>query len=300
MRRPTLVFSAIAAAVVFTQLTTGLAWSHPGSGIVIDRRGNVYFVDTGQGVLKIGPGGRLTPHPGPAYHWMTIDASDRFARARLPSFSFGEIVQAGVNPTLILGSDFPVAVGHDGNLYYPLLSAEKRLQIIKLTPTGQSTVLITLPPSTDDSRPLRWVNGMAAGAYNAIYFTESDAIRKVAQNGTVSTVATIRPVECSRIPGIDEEPKPYLRGLDVDAQGAVYVAASGCGSLLKVLPNGRVDTLLRTQSPWSPTGVAVSGAGVYVLEYLHTASENRREWLPRVRKLSPNGKVVTIASIEHR
>jgi sugar lactone lactonase YvrE len=229
---------------------------------------------------------------------MTIDTGDRFARARLPSFSFGEITRAGTNPTLILASDFPVAVGHDGNLYYPLLNDGKRLQILRLTPTGQTSVLATLAPSTDGGRPLRWVNGIAAGADNALYFTENSAIKKVTQSGAVSTVATVRLAECSRIPGTDEG--PYLRGLDVDAHGTVYVAASGCGSLLKITPDGRVTTLLRTQSPWSPTGVAVSGAGVYVLEYLHTASDNRREWLPRVRKLSPDGKIVTIAAIERR
>ena len=43
-----LVASAAATAV-----------AHPGSGIVIDRRGYVYFVDTGSGVWSIDPSGRL-------------------------------------------------------------------------------------------------------------------------------------------------------------------------------------------------------------------------------------------------
>jgi sugar lactone lactonase YvrE len=93
---------------------------------------------------------------------------------------------------------------------------------------------------------------------------------------------------------------PYLRGLDVDAQGTIYVAASGCGRVLKVTPQGQVSTVTQLQSPWSPTGVAVSGSDLYVLEYLHTASDNRREWLPRIRKILPNGKISIVGSILRR
>jgi hypothetical protein len=56
-------------------------------------------------------------------------------------------------------------------------------------------------------------------------------------------------------------------------------------------------TLVQLQSPWSPTAVALLGSDVYLLEYLHTASEDRREWLPRVRKISPDGKPAVIATV---
>jgi len=36
--------------------------------------------------------------------------------------------------------------------------------------------------------------------------------------------------------------------------------------------------------PWSPTGVAVSGETVYVLEYSHATEESDKGWYPRVRK----------------
>jgi sugar lactone lactonase YvrE len=88
----------------------------------------------------------------------------------------------------------------------------------------------------------------------------------------------------------------------VDARGTVYVAASGCGRVLKITPDRQVTTVIQLQSPWSPTGVALSGSDLYVLEFLHTASEieDRREWLPRVRKISADGKTAIIASIDRR
>ena len=36
------------------------ALAHPGTGIIVDKYGNVYFIYTGVGVAKISPGGKLT------------------------------------------------------------------------------------------------------------------------------------------------------------------------------------------------------------------------------------------------
>lgn len=276
--------------------------AHPGSGIVVDRQGNIYFVDTGAGVWMIGRDGKLTRHPGPAYHWMAIDLDDRLRNLPMPSFSLGDatVTRVGADATLLLASDFPIVVGRDGSLYYPWIGSGDRLQVFRLAPSGRTSVLATLPVSTE-SGPLRWLNGIAVGPDSSIYFTDNRAVRKITPQGQVLTVAdSITLSGCVTIPGIGAHLGPFLRGLDVDARGTVYVAASGCGSVLKITPNGQVSTILRTSSPWSPTGVAVYGNNLYVLEYLHTESDNRREWLPRVRKLASDGRVVTVAAIDRR
>src|SRR6185369_17507099 len=103
-------------------LLLALAWllpppasAHPGSGIVVDRLGQVYFVDMVSGVWKCDARGALTHLPGPAFHWVALDAGDRFAAVPLPSGSGWEIARIGVKPTLLLASDFPIAMGPDGN-----------------------------------------------------------------------------------------------------------------------------------------------------------------------------------------
>jgi hypothetical protein len=58
--------------------------------------------------------------------------------------------------------------------------------------------------------------------------------------------------------------------------------------------------LLQLESPWSPTAVALHGGDLYVLEYLHTAIEDRRQWLPRVRRISPDGRTVIIATVSRQ
>jgi hypothetical protein len=40
--------------------------------------------------------------------------------------------------------------------------------------------------------------------------------------------------------------------------------------------------------------VTVANGEVYVLEYLHTDSDDRSEWLPRVRKITSKGKVEVV------
>ena len=113
---PLMKTAGLAILLGFAAMT---AIAHPGSGIVVDRNGNVYFMDTGSGVWKIGADGRLTRHEGPAFHWMAIDDESRFVGANLPSIPSAELRIVGANPTLIVSSDFPIAVGPDGALYYP-------------------------------------------------------------------------------------------------------------------------------------------------------------------------------------
>ncbi len=276
--------------------------AHPGSGIVVDRHGNIYFVDTGAGVWKIDRSGKLSRHQGPAYHWMAIDVDGRLKKLSLPSFAAGgaTVTRVGEDPSLLLSSDFPVVVARDGSLYYPWLLSGDQLKVYRLAPTGKTSVLTTLTVSTE-GEPIRWLNGIAAGPDGSIYYTENSAVRKISPQGQVSTVVSdITLTGCVSIPEVGEHLGVYLRGLDIDAQGTVYVAATGCGSVLKIATDGKVTTILRSSSPWSPTGIAVSGNDLYVLEYFHTAGDNRREWLPRVRKLSSDGSAVTVAEIKQR
>jgi hypothetical protein len=90
---------------------------------------------------------------------------------------------------------------------------------------------------------------------------------------------------------------PFLRGLAVDARGAVYTAATGCRAVLKVTASGQVTAVMRAERPWSPTGIAVHGDEVYALEYQNPHSARREEWLPRVRKLLKSGEVTTLVTL---
>jgi formylglycine-generating enzyme required for sulfatase activity len=294
-------FAAVAALTLGLGAATNTpAFGHPGSGIVVDRQGRVYFTDTGQGVWKIDEQGRLSSHEGSAYHFMAIDPDDWLARTPWPAFRepSTDIQRVGANPTLLLSSDFPLTTGRDGSSYFPELGKDGRLRVFQLTPSGDHRVVADLPAASDGP-PLKWLNGMAAGPDGAIYFSENAAVRRITPQGEVITMASnIVVPDCRSPPGANPRLGPFLRGLDVAADGTVYVAANGCCAVLQITAQGQVTPVLRTTSPWSPTGVAVSGDLVYVLEYLHTASGDRREWTPRVRKLSGDGTATIVAAVE--
>ena len=274
--------------------------AHPGSGIVVDRRGEVYFLDTGSGVWKIDLQGKLTHLPGPRFHWMTLDADDRFSTTHLPTGARGDITRVGRTPTLLVASDFPIAIGANGNLYFPSYTSGPGLQLMELTPGDRTTVLTNL--SAAGSVDVKWLNGLASASDGSLYYTEDNAIRRISARGEVSTVlGNLKLPTCVSIPGTT---RPMLRGLAADSHGTIYVAASGCGSVLKVSARGEVTILHQLQSPWTPTAVALFGGNIYVLEYLQTAAsmepEDRSAWLPRVRKITAAGRTRIIASIDRR
>lgn len=290
LQRAVLAFAAACALSI-------PAFAHPGSGIAVDKNGHVYFLDTGSGLWKIDTQGKLTKLSPTRFHWLALDANNGFANARLPTGASGEIEKVGSNPAALIASDWPIAISQNGNLYFPT-GSPGRLQIKQMSPTGNTSVFATLPALTKGS-PLLHVNGITVGPNGELYYTENNSIRRINANGIVSTVATVPALDGGpSIPGIEADSRPHLRGLEVDEKGVMYVAASGDGRALKITPEGKVTTLVQTQSPWSPTGVALFGNDVYVLEYLHTARDVRTDWVPRVRKIASDGSSKIIATIE--
>ena len=277
------------------------AGAHPGSGIVIDKEGQVFFTDTGRGVWMIDRRGNLTLLPASLFHWMALDEGGYFAASQK---NFGEwferVTAQGSKPALIMSSDFPLTMNRDGNLYYAD-TRPRSARIVRRTPAGQESVL-----AADEA--FKGIAGIAAGPDGSLYITDSvrpdaNAIRKITMDGKVSQFASPELIGSGRDSAMSPPPEAetsYCRGLVVDAQGVLYVAATGSRRVLKITPRGDVSTILQAPSPWSPTGVAVFGGEVYVLEWQDAPpaqTEVRRAWIPRVRKVGRDGQVTTLATI---
>lgn len=261
------------AAVVATLLLAFTASAHPGSAIAVGKDGVVYYVDTGKGVFSMSKDGKVTRREGPAFHWFALDEAGRFRNTPWPSIPGAEFRYAS---PVILSSDYPAAIGTDGKFYFAH-GTGNGVQIVGIDPSGARSVRATLPK-------VPWLNGLASASDASLYYTEDRAIRRVDARGRVTTlVDNVTVKDCARVPGTE---LPDLRGLAVAHDGAVYVAAAGCAAVLRVERNGRYGVVLRSSPPWSPTAVALTATEVYVLEYLHTASDDRREWIPRVRKIA--------------
>ena len=297
MKNPLRICRRILPLIFVVCLLSTYVVAHTGSGIAVDRNGLVYFLDTGSGLWRIDTHGRLTHLSALKNHWLTLDANNGFSGGRLPTDPKSDwlITRVGANPTVLISTDFPMVIGEEGNLYYPS-GGLGELQITRAMPSGETFLLARLPVSAM-GRPLPHINGIAGGSDCSLYYTEDAVIRRITPAGAISIVATVRALSRPpSIPGTNQH--PYLRGLAVDARGVMYVADNGDARVLKITPEGKTTTLVQLQSPWSPTAVALFGTDVYVLEFLHTAGDDRRAWLPRVRKITSDGRSTIIATLE--
>ena len=288
-------------------LPTSPASAHPGSGIAVDAQGEVYFVHTGVGVFKVDGNGHLSRYAGPGFHFMILDPENGFVSQRWPRFPDGEIRTAGTTPKLLLASSFPLTIGPDGALYYPHAQNDDRVHVMRLRSGGQAVTFAVLPVMTeigaDGKRgPARWIHGLAAGRDGTLYYAEQNAVRRIGSDGSVSLVAGDFTIADCRPPsaGFEERHRAALRGLDVAADGTIYVAASGCSAVLRITPAGAVSVVLRASDSWSPTGVAVAGTDLYVLEFRYIEVERAEDWLPRIRKVAQDGTPTVIATMQEQ
>jgi hypothetical protein len=282
------------------------AFAHPASGIVVDAKGEVFFVHSGKGACKIGAHGELTYiHKDTGGHWMALDTDGKFASAS-DNRLFKRIRPLSGKPLLLFASGgAPLVVNRDGNLYYGSGFPDGDDMtpgghtLTRMSPTGEKTLFSPALKTTLETLH-EAVTGLATGRDGTLFVACPNAILKVRMDGTVSTF--VHPVvvkDCEDDLAKDSNTRffhsPYLRGLDVTEEGTVYAAVTGCRCLVKITPAGKVETVLKSEQPWTPTGVAVRGKEIYVLEYSNP--EKPKGWSPRVRKLGPDGKVTTLATV---
>ena len=282
-------------------VTTFTASAHPGSGIVVDQQGNVYFTHTGRGVGKIDPQGKLTyvgeTHGG---HWMCLDPEGSFSRTQPKHFE--RITPDGVEPALIYADGgSPIAVLRDGNLYFASNNEKMTpggLQVTRQSPDGKLSIF---PPDGKKTTEKLGITGLAPGPDGSLYIASPSAVMKLKMDGTFTTL--VHPIELKDcdVDYPDNNPNsllPSLRGLAVDEDGTVFAAGVGCRAVVKISPDGKkVETVLKAEPPWSPTGVAVHRGEVYILEYTNANGSLREGWRPRVRKLGRDGKVTTLVTV---
>jgi streptogramin lyase len=273
--------------------------AHPGSGIFLDQQGQIYFTDTGEGVWKIDSKRACNLFSKSALHWMAYDEEGRFAHAPERFGYFERITPTGSKPVLLLCSDFPCTVGKDGNLYYA--DTRQPTRIIRRTPDGKESVLAG---GSGQSLVLRGVTGIATGPDASLYIAESDqdsghhAVLKIAMNGKVFTFSS------NFLSSVQSEPAAhgsYCRGLVVHPNGNVFVAATDRRCVVRITPQGKASLALQSTSLWSPTGVTIFRDELYVLEYSDMPPgwnpDDRKGWVPRVRKVDRNGNVVIVGTV---
>ena len=115
---------------------------------------------------------------------------------------------------------------------------------------------------------------MAAGPDDSLYAVSPGVVLKVKLDGAFTIVKQlVAPSDCDRyLPAnTPRAHEPFLTGLTVSPCGVIYLATTGCRSVLRLDPDGRIATVLKAESPWSPTAVALKGEDLYVVEWTERA-----------------------------
>jgi hypothetical protein len=282
------------------------AFAHPASGIVVDAGGRVYFIYSSHGVMRIEPSGKLTNiHEDKGGHWLALDTEGAFSKVTPKQFE--RITPDGAIPGLIFASGgAPLVVGPDGDLYYGSNGSPEdsfppgAMTVARLSAGGRQDLFA--PSLKQKLAELKdGITGLASGPEGSIYVATWNGMVKLKSDGSIAKI--VHPVvvkDCDSDPA-DHNPanasSPLLRGLGVDSLGNVYVAATSCHRVLKITPDGQVASILKSERPWSPTGVAVSGEDIYVLEYTNANGPATEGWYARVRKLARDNTVTTLVTV---
>ena len=278
------------------------AFAHPASGIVVDDQGRIYFLF--DSLYRIDPSGKLSVvQENTGGHWLALDAKGAFANAT-PKIYKRATPDGGI-PALIYGDGAPLVIGLDGNLYYGSNGSREdsfpagAMTVVRMSPHGEQH-LFTPSLKQTLSNLNDGITGLTSGADGSIYAATWNGIVKLSKDGSITKI--MHPVavkDCDSDPA-DHNPanasSPLFRGLGVDADGNVYVAATSCHRVVRITPRGEVASILISKRPWSATGVTVSGLDVYVLEYTNANGPKTEGWRARVRKIAADHTVTTLAT----
>jgi hypothetical protein len=309
-----------AKLILFALLLAGCAWSHPGPGIVVDHLGQVYFVHGVRSrIMKVDVEGKLSifvqgeeggklsvPHHlcmDTNENLYSVGDRDSVVWRIAPDGKTTQFYPAPNKGTIgMIGSGGdPFTLDSQGNIYFVQSEYGKFTQISKLRPDGRIIVLAGGDYGFADGRgeDARFGN-LHVGSFAWCpdgWLAVSDSmisIRKMAPAGRVFTLT-------------DESGKKLqfkgARGLASDRKGNLFVADGTARQIFKITSAGRLTTVAGTGEPGDqdgpaakatfldPAGVFADSKGaVYVLDYLHDD--------PRVRKISAEGSVTTIAKTE--
>ena len=259
-------------------ITARPAAAHPGSGIVIDRSGNVFYTDLVH-VWRIAHDGSKSIAVRDVHtHELAIDSAgvvygednryivgsgDKYRHRiwrRLPNGRVEDVIPW----TDGFWRRYGFVRDSSGATYWPYCP-ERVCRIQRRAADGEVTDIVPAPPVEG------MINFLAPAPGGALYFYDRGALAVLNRDGSHRTVAR----ELGSMPF----------GMHADEKGGVYVAVYGRRAIVHVTAAGKITEVARTPEPWGPSGVVKAANGdLWILEYSTTNEA-------RVRRVAAGGRV---------
>lgn len=250
--------------ITFLQLTI-LTIAHPGVGIVMDSKGNVFYTDLKQ-VWKIDGQGRKTVVVNNVHtHELYIDEADNlygehlwYNGERLNTwghyvwrYSADRKFEKIIPDTEGFLTNYSFVRDHHGNMFWADRDAACQ-RVVKHDRNG-----ITSKIGNSCFENIRWMTATPAGN---VYLVDLTGLKMVNRWGQVKTLSAQLAEQRANDPH-------QVMGLSADKNENVFVAVYGAGKIKKVTPAGQVFTVAETAASWSPTGVLSAPNGdLWILE----------------------------------
>ena len=282
------------ALLAYLTLFSGLAGAHPGVGIVMDSRGNVFFTDLKR-VWRVAPDGRKSVAvPNVHTHELCLDADDNLYGEHLwyegdRTGKWGhrvwKLAPTGQVTDVIAAregflTDYSFVRDKAGNMYWADRGTPTKIR--KRAPDGRISDLLAAPFAN-----VRWMTAARDGTVYLIDYrgrAGNDVVR-VSTAGRMETV--VRALYQSGFSILPNSNLHDVMGLAEDKDGNIFVAVAGDRTVRKVTSPGAVTVAAKSPGPWSPTGVLPAANGdLWVLEYGAVNAV-------RVRRIRADGSVTT-------
>lgn len=263
------------------------AESHPGIGIVMDSKGNVFYTDLTH-VWKITPDGkRIIAVRNVHTHELYMDKDDNLYGEH--EYYNGEALDTWGNYVWCLDSKgefkkiIPDVVGFldnntltrdsKGNSFWAEKSGKQEI-LNKQTISGKN-----IPYSNHRFNDIRWM--YFSEDDNNLYVVDNLEIKKVSPNGDVKVIAENLKESGNPFEGVAD--RHYVFGVWTDRNKNVYVAVYGAGKVKKIDATGTETTVFESSKGWSPCGgITAPDGSMWIMEF----SKNNTT---RVRKINPSG-----------
>ncbi len=222
------------------------ASAHPGVGVVVDSRGNIFYTDLEQ-VWRIAPNGATgVAVPNVHTHELYLDAHDNLYGEHLwyngeklntwgsrvwrrsPDGRVVDVVPAHAG----FNDNFSFLRDHAGNSYF---ARRDKNSIEKCSAT--CTTLARAP-----FHDIRWMTVTANGT---VYLIDVVDLVRITPDGRVMTIA--RDLSAKR-------DRHQVMGVWTDANENVYVADYAGRAVKRVNHRGEVSVVERSSFPWAPSG----------------------------------------------